>query len=153
MASGVTLNSCPDPIAQASLQAYFEENYGAVEKVMVRHPQQRNHSYAHTRSFGFVTVFSEEVAQAVMKATHVIDGHTVAQPELAKPTRAEKESPRTARGGRGDGARAGIPSAASNARPNAGHVGGWDQSAPRKIFVGGLSHQTKEQALYACTRG
>ena len=139
---------CP---SQASLRKYFEQ-YGTVERAAVKHPNarpwQRHEPENHTaqRSFGFITVFSDELAKKLMSMTHIIDGHHVGTPELAKPARNDREKVR-----RGEG-----PEGALNA--NAIHVsagwalgptGSWEPAATRKIFVGGLSHQTKDQSLFS----
>ena len=85
------------------------------------------------RSFGFITVYGDDLAAKIMAATHVIDGHTVGTPEIAKPARADRDKARQTRGAIPDEALEGAMI---------------ELAATRKIFVGGLSHQTSEQALY-----
>lgn len=137
---------CP---SQASLRKYFEQ-YGSVERATVKHPNarpwQRHEPQNHTaqRSFGFITVFSDELAKKLTSMTHIIDGHHVGTPELAKPARNDREKAR-----RGEGAEGAL-------NPNAIHASAgwalgpnstWEPTATRKIFVGGLSHQMKDQSL------
>ena len=85
------------------------------------------------RSFGFITVYGDELVAKLMAMTHVIDGHTVGRPEVAKPARADRDKARPSRGGIPDETLEGAMI---------------ELAATRKIFVGGLSSQTTEQALY-----
>ncbi len=80
--------------------------------------------------------------------THVIDGHQVGTPELAKPARNDREKARLARGDMGLEMTLNSNSAHAAGGWGMGAMGGWEPAATRKIFVGGLSHQTKDQALF-----
>jgi hypothetical protein len=147
---GFPLSLLPCPL-QASLRQYFETYYGPVEKATVKHPHSRRHtsSYEHARSFGFISVFDHDLCQAILEATrtegrHIIDGHQAGKPELAKPVRSDSKR----------STRSSTPSNSTSGSNNASRGGAWapngmwEQHAPCKIFVGGLSSQTKEQALY-----
>jgi hypothetical protein len=132
---------------QASLRSYFEANFGPVVKAAVKHPQPRHgHSAAseHTRSFGFISVAGDELVKAIMSTSHIIDGHKVGTPELAKPAKFDGKRAQRSEQRAGGQWGANQPPVTPWA-PN----GMWEDIAPRKVFVGGLSHQTKEQALYA----
>jgi len=134
--------------SEQSLRLYFEQ-YGPVEHAIVKHPATRpwtrtGPAFDH-RSFGFITVFGESLAKKIMSTPHTIDGHRVGTPELAKPARTDRDKARQARN-----------DLVTDASPNnAGWTGSANNSwasepaATRKIFLGGLSHSTKEQALYS----
>ena len=128
--------------AQASFRAYFEQ-FGPVDKVIVKHPAARmwlrTGNAMDYRSFGFVTVHGDELAQKLMSMTHEIDGDTVGTPELAKQARTDRNAARQAR--------AGMAPAPGVETSNPSGTGAWEPSMPKKIFVGGLSHQTKESSL------
>ena len=83
------LTHIPSLAQQESLRTHFEK-WGPVEKVTVRHPQPRpGASFERTRSFGFVSVVGEVLAQQIMQSTHIIDGKQVST-EIAKPVRHER---------------------------------------------------------------
>ena len=98
------------------------------------HVHTRTHQHAaHTRSarVALATVTGPLCrALQIMNTQHVIDGHQVAQPEFARNNGGTPASPRGPPRGR----------AADVAK-------GALKGAARKIFVGGLSHQTHESAL------
>ena len=146
----------PRSCTEQSFRAHFQQ-WGPVSQCAVKHPTPRA-GFEPTRSFGFVSVPSD-IAQEIISATHVIDEHRVTTPEIAKPMRMERPSGE-GRGGERSSTR-GMPQV-RNARDNwadrsnqsSGSTGAWSPNgmwqnvAPRKVFVGGLAHQTKEQALH-----
>ncbi|KAL1505063.1 hypothetical protein AB1Y20_008823 [Prymnesium parvum] len=101
---------------EESLREHFKQ-FGSVERVVVKHPTDENH-----RSFAFVTI--EGDTEKVTSTPHVIDGHAVSTPEIARN-----------HGGKPAGRARGAKAATA--------------SALRKIFVGGLTHQTDEATLRA----
>ena len=90
-----------------------------------------------TRSFGFISVLGNTAAQAILGTSHTIDGANVGYPEAAKEHKAS-------------GSKANNDPARDTSERDAGGGQGDRMGHPptRKVFVGGLSHQTKENALY-----
>jgi len=99
--------------SEDSVRGYFGQ-FGDVDRVVVKH----HASSKSASSFAFVVINGD--IDMIMNAAHVIDGHKVAAPEIARQTRTKNNN-------------------------------GTSKSAQdwgcRKIFVGGLSHQTKETVL------
>jgi len=130
---------------EESFRQYFEQ-WGPVERVIIKHPQVRVGAQ-FTRSFGFLTVIGEDVADSILSASHTIDGRKVGQPERAKPMRSERD--RRPFPGSAESA----PTTPSDGGSNGGYWSSafnsatWSETSTRKIFVGGLSHQTKEKGL------
>ena len=127
-----------------SLTAYFSQ-FGPVLQATVKHPSQG--AGERTRSFGFISVPNMEVAQAITSApSHVIDGHRVGAPELAKHKQGERKSSKSADAAHmagWDPSKGGPNGAAGDASGGVGRL----PPEVRKIFVGGLSHSTKDSAL------
>mmetsp|Transcript_3351 Transcript_3351/g.8036 ORF Transcript_3351/g.8036 Transcript_3351/m.8036 type:complete len:436 (-) Transcript_3351:349-1656(-) len=112
---------------EESLRAYFEQ-FGTVDRVVVKHSHNDKQ-----RSFAFVTIDGD--TEKIMGSQHVIDGYTVATPEFARSNcnssaTGSSSSKQTNRGGRDSSGKSSL-------------------KGSRKIFVGGLSHQTQESALRA----
>ena len=133
------IGDIPPMTTPMSLQSYFAQ-FGTVSHATVKHPTPGTSE--RTRSFGFITVVGKDVVQAIVTNAppHVIDGHRVGTPEIAKHRQGERLGTGSARGGP-------IMQTVAGWDPN---VNGMSRRAPsevRKIFVGGLSHATKEAAL------
>ena len=123
------------------LSAHFSQ-FGEVHHAVIKHPAAG--STERTRSFGFIST-SSRAANVILQTTHIIDGRNVGTPEIAKQRRQEPSFDPSAL--HSMDSRGNMPNSA---------IMGWEPSimggsaAPleaRKIFVGGLSHQTKESAL------
>ena len=121
---------------EQTLTAYFEK-WGTIVRALIKHPESG--STQRTRSFGFISVLGQQAAQAILATPHIIDGVNVGHAELAKQHRAAGYDQTKAGPNMGGG-------------PPGGDGGGWStlngMPPTRKIFVGGLSHQTKEGTLY-----
>lgn len=114
---------------EASLTSYFSQ-FGTVVRALVKHPEESPSQ--RMRSFGFITVIGQEAAQQILTTSHKIDGTHVGFPELAK----EQRRVTTSR----------VAAAMADGMNNQIYVNG--SAATRKIFVGGLSHSTKEGTLF-----
>lgn len=102
-----------------------------------------HHRRLEQHSFGFITVQSAEAAERIMAMSHTIDGRQVGVPEVAKPIRSSDGE----KANKGKSPNVSSTPVADAARIAAAYGASKDLNAIRKIFVGGLSHQTKEQAL------
>ena len=116
----------------ASLTEYFSK-FASVSQAVIKVPSS---DFNRMRAFGFISIAGEEAVRKVLAGSHAIDGQAVTL-ERAKQLRsgaAALAATVTSQvtepgGGRGSGVHAA------------------DSVQMRKIFVGGISHQTKEADL------
>jgi RNA recognition motif-containing protein len=135
---------------EESLTAHFER-FGTVVSAVIKHTSPGNE---RARSFGFVSLIGEDHARAALAATHTIDGKLVGKADVAKNSRVggELKGGDTERRDGGVGNNGGGSHGGGSGHGGGGSSGGgkWESSptaASRKIFVGGLSHTTKESGL------
>ena len=130
---------------EETLAAHFGQ-FGPVMNTVVKHPRGHTASAAPPRSFGFVSVRAADVTK-ILSAVHVVDGVPIS-PEVAKkrpaPGSAALAPAPTAVNFGGEAA----PPPAPPDRPRL-FIPHQAPPLPRKIFVGGLSHHTTEEALAA----
>ena len=96
------------------------------------------------RGYGFISVLDEAVVKQIISQEHVIDGHRIPAPMLAKSN--DSNGKGSSRGGGNDRLRKLGYHNGSNIN-QAGGTFAQPGLAFCKVFVGGLSHQLSEQAF------